>query len=300
MSNSTNLTTQKQQPRFSVAIQTKTYQSMIANTLRDPDRQKRFVASITSAVAVNPALQECEASTILAGALLGESLNLSPSPQLGQYYLVPFKQKEKRNRQGELISPETTKATFVLGYKGYIQLALRSGSYKDLDVMEIKQGEFKGKDPRTGRPMFEFMSDEEAWEKAPTIGYMAFFEYLNGFTKMLYWPKAKMLRYADKYSPAFSSMAYQRLLNGEIPDKDMWKFSGFWYKDFDMMAKKTMLRQLISKWGLMSTEMVKAMDDDGSVSDFANNEIITTPQSAIPLEPPVNTDVITDLNLSDI
>ena len=95
-------------------------------------------------------------------------------------------------------------------------------------------------------------------------------------------------------------MAYQRLLNGEIPDKDMWKFSGFWYKDFDMMAKKTMLRQLISKWGLMSTEMVKAMDDDGSVSDFANNEIITTPQSAIPLEPPVNTDVITDLNLSDI
>lgn len=115
MSNSTNLTTKSQQPRFSVAIQTKTYQEMIANTLRDSDRQKRFVAAITSAVAVNPALQECEASTILAGALLGESLNLSPSPQLGQYYLVPFKQKEKRNRQGEVISPEITKATFVLG-----------------------------------------------------------------------------------------------------------------------------------------------------------------------------------------
>ena len=193
MSNSTNLTTQKQQPRFSVAIQTKTYQSMIANTLRDPGRQERFVASITSAVAVNPALQECEASTILAGALLGESLNLSPSPQLGQYYLVPFKQKEKRDKQGHVIQPETTKATFVLGYKGYIQLALRSGAYKDLDVMEIKQGEFKGKDPRTGRPMFEFMSDEETWEKAPTIGYMAFFEYLNGFTKMLYWSRDKMM-----------------------------------------------------------------------------------------------------------
>ena len=86
MSNSTNLTTQKQQPRFSVAITSKTYQDMIANTLRDPQRQKRFVASITSAVAVNPELQKCEASTILAGALLGESLNLSPSPQLGQYY----------------------------------------------------------------------------------------------------------------------------------------------------------------------------------------------------------------------
>lgn len=300
MSNSTNLTTQKQQPRFSVAIQTKTYQSMIANTLRDPDRQKRFVASITSAVAVNPALQECEASTILAGALLGESLNLSPSPQLGQYYLVPFKQKEKRNRQGELISPETTKATFVLGYKGYIQLALRSGSYKDLDVMEIKQGEFKGKDPRTGRPMFEFMSDEEAWEKAPTIGYMAFFEYLNGFTKMLYWSKDKMMRHADQYSPAFSASAYKKLQDGEIPNGELWKYSSFWYKDFDGMAKKTMLRQLISKWGIMSTEMVKAMDTDNSISEISGDDIVTTPDEAIPIDQPEAVDVVANVSLDDI
>lgn len=300
MSNSTNLTTQKQQPRFSVAIQTKTYQSMIANTLRDPDRQKRFVASITSAVAVNPALQECEASTILAGALLGESLNLSPSPQLGQYYLVPFKQKEKRNRQGELISSETTKATFVLGYKGYIQLALRSGSYKDLDVMEIKQGEFKGKDPRTGRPMFEFMSDEEAWEKAPTIGYMAFFEYLNGFTKMLYWSKDKMMRHADQYSPAFSASAYKKLQDGEIPNGELWKYSSFWYKDFDGMAKKTMLRQLISKWGIMSTEMVKAMDTDNSIAEISGDDIVTTPDEAIPIDQPEAVDVVANVSLDDI
>ena len=300
MSNSTNLTTQKQQPRFSVAIQTKTYQSMIANTLRDSDRQKRFVASITSAVAVNPALQECEASTILAGALLGESLNLSPSPQLGQYYLVPFKQKEKRNRQGELISPEATKATFVLGYKGYIQLALRSGAYKDLDVMEIKQGEFKGKDPRTGRPMFEFMSDEEAWEKAPTIGYMAFFEYLNGFTKMLYWSKDKMMRHADQYSPAFSASAYKKLQDGEIPNGELWKYSSFWYKDFDGMAKKTMLRQLISKWGIMSTEMVKAMDTDNSISEISGDDIVTTPDEAIPIDQPEAVDVVANVSLDDI
>ncbi len=300
MSNSTNLTTQKQQPRFSVAIQTKTYQSMIANTLRDSDRQKRFVASITSAVAVNPALQECEASTILAGALLGESLNLSPSPQLGQYYLVPFKQKEKRNRQGELISPETTKATFVLGYKGYIQLALRSGAYKDLDVMEIKQGEFKGKDPRTGRPMFEFMSNEEAWEKTPTIGYMAFFEYLNGFTKMLYWSKDKMMRHADQYSPAFSASAYKKLQDGEIPNGELWKYSSFWYKDFDGMAKKTMLRQLISKWGIMSTEMVKAMDTDNSMAEISGNDIVTTPDEAIPIDQPEAVDVVANVSLDDI
>lgn len=134
----------QQKPKFSVAITTKGYQSLIANTLRDPARARRFTASITSAVAVNPALQECDAGTILAGALLGESLNLSPSPQLGQYYLVPFKQKAKYDRSGRMIRPESVTATFVLGYKGYIQLALRSGQYADLDVTEIKQGRVFG------------------------------------------------------------------------------------------------------------------------------------------------------------
>lgn len=300
MSNSANLTTQKQQPRFSVAITTKTYQEMIANTLRDPQRQKRFVASITSAVAVNPELQKCEASSILAGALLGESLNLSPSPQLGQYYLVPFKQKEKRDRAGNLISPETTKATFVLGYKGYIQLALRSGAYKDLDVMEIKEGEFRGKDRMTGRPLFEFLENDDEWEAAPTIGYMAFFEYLNGFTKMIYWSKEKMLRHADKYSPAFSATAYQKLQNGEIPEKDMWKFSSFWYKDFDGMAKKTLLRQLISKWGIMSTEMVQAMEGDNSLNEVNGEKIVTTPEDAIPIDQPEATDVVANVSLDDL
>ena len=126
----------QQKPKFSVAITTKGYQSLISNTLRDPARARRFTASITSAVAVNPALQECDAGTILAGALLGESLNLSPSPQLGQYYLVPFKQKAKYDRSGRMIRPESVTATFVLGYKGYIQLALRSGQYRELDVMQ--------------------------------------------------------------------------------------------------------------------------------------------------------------------
>ena len=103
----------QQKPKFSVAITTKGYQSLISNTLRDPARARRFTASITSAVAVNPALQECDAGTILAGALLGESLNLSPSPQLGQYYLVPFKQKAKYDRNNRLIRPESVTAQFV-------------------------------------------------------------------------------------------------------------------------------------------------------------------------------------------
>ena len=159
MATSNNQLQAQQKPKFSVAITTKGYQSLISNTLRDPARARRFTASITSAVAVNPALQECDAGTILAGALLGESLNLSPSPQLGQYYLVPFKQKAKYDRGGNLIRPEIVTATFVLGYKGYVQLALRSGQYADLDVMEIKEGEYLGKDSLTGKAKFQFIED---------------------------------------------------------------------------------------------------------------------------------------------
>lgn len=184
MTQSLNSAPQKQ--KFSVAINSKMYQNLIASTLRDPARARRFTAAITSAVAVNPALQECDAGTILAGALLGESLNLSPSPQLGQYYLVPFKQKAKYDRGGNMVRPETTTATFVLGYKGYIQLALRSGQYKDLDVMVIKQGEYMGKDPETGKAKFQFIEDDDERETLPTIGYMAYFEYLNGFRKVFY------------------------------------------------------------------------------------------------------------------
>lgn len=259
----------QQKPKFSVAITTKGYQSLIANTLRDPARVRRFTASITSAVAVNPALQECDAGTILAGALLGESLNLSPSPQLGQYYLVPFK-----NRKANKID-----AQFVLGYKGYIQLALRSGQYADLDVTEIKQGEYLGKDSMTGKPKFQFIEDDDQRDALPTVGYMAYFEYMNGFRKVLYWSKEKMMNHADTYSKAFSRQKYEELLAGKIPESEMWKYSSFWYKSFDDMAKKTLLRQLISRWGVMSIEMTKAMESDNAVATVSdNNEIITEPE----------------------
>ena len=301
MSNSPNVPAVRQQPKFSVAITTTGYKNLINNTLGDPDRAKRFVASITSAVAVNPALQECEAGTILAGALLGESLNLSPSPQLGQYYLVPFKSKAKYNRNDELIQPETVKAQFVLGYKGYIQLALRSGAYADLDVMEIREGEYKGKNQFTGKPQFSFVEDDDERDKLPIIGYMAYFEYLNGFRKVIYWTKAKMMNHADTYSPAYSAAAHKKIMAGEIADKDMWKYSSFWYKDFDGMAKKTLLRQLISKWGIMSTEMQAAYTSDGSMAEVGDdNEIVTTAEDNLQLAQPEAETVVEKVDLTDL
>lgn len=283
----------RQKPRFSVAVQTEEYQKLINNTLGDPARAQRFVAAITSAVAVNPALQDCDAGTILAGALLGESLNLSPSPQLGQYYLVPFKCTVKgpdgktvwkrdetgnilMDEKGKRVAETESKAQFVIGFKGLLQLAIRSGQYADIDVMEIREGEYLGKSKDTGKPQFSFIEDDDKREALPVIGYMAYFEYLNGFKKTLYWSKQKMLKHANEYSAAFNAKDYERLLNNEIPEKDLWKYSSYWYKDFDGMAKKTMLRQLISKWGITSIEMQTAVVKDEALTSFEGTEIVTS------------------------
>ena len=265
---------ERKQLPFSVAIQGKGYQNLINNTLRDPAVANRFIASVTSAVSANAELQKCEAGSILSAALLGESLKLSPSPQLGQYYMVPFKQKEKLDKQGNVIQPETTKAQFILGYKGYIQLAIRSGQYRKLNVLPIKQGELQGYDPLEETIRVRMVQDEIQREQLPTIGYYAFFEYINGFKKAIYWSREKMLAHADRYSAAFSAygttgrypkVSYDDYAAGKYDQKDEWKYSSFWYKDFDGMSCKTLLRQLISKWGVMSIDLQTAIEKDMAV-----------------------------------
>ena len=118
---------------------------------------QRFITSIISAVSVNPALSTCEHSSILSAAMLGESLKLSPSPQLGQYYMVPFKDKKRGCKV----------AQFQLGYKGYIQLALRSGCYKRLNVISVKAGELLRFDPLTEDIEHRPIPDEDEREVAP-------------------------------------------------------------------------------------------------------------------------------------
>jgi len=219
--------------------------------LGDEKRASRFTSSIVSAVNNNPQLAECNNMSILSGALLGESLNLSPSPQLGNYYLVPFKDKER----GLL-------ATFQMGYKGYIQLAIRSGQYKKLNVLAIKEGELIKYDPLNEEIEVQLIEDEEKRENAKTIGYYAMFEYTNGFRKTLYWSKTKMEKHALQYSKGYQAK----------------KGYTFWEKDFDAMAYKTMLRQLISKWGIMSVEMQNALEGDMAVinedgtKEYVDNE----------------------------
>lgn len=219
----------------------------------------RFISSVVSAVNNNPALQECTNQSILSAALLGESLNLSPSPQLGQYYMVPFNDKNK----GKV-------AQFQLGYKGYIQLAIRSGQYKKLNVLGIKEGELIRFDPMNEEIEVKLIEDEEAREQAPTIGYYAMFEYTNGFRKAMYWSRRKMEAHALKYSKGYQAK----------------KGYTFWEKDFDGMAYKTMLRQLISKWGIMSIDMASAMDADMAViNEDGTKDYVDNDDSVIDMEP---------------
>lgn len=236
----------------------------------------RFISSIVSAVNANSQLQQCTNQSILSGALLGESLNLSPSPQLGQYYLVPFNDREK----GKV-------AQFQLGYKGYIQLAIRSGQYKKLNVLAIKEGELIRFDPLNEEIEVKLIEDEEEREQAETVGYYAMFQYTNGFKKAIYWSKKKMEAHAMKYSMGYRAK----------------KGYTFWEKDFDGMAYKTMLRQLISKWGIMSIDMQTAIDADMAVinadgtKNYVDNEdenIIEQPAQTQPTD-----DIPGQMNVTD-
>lgn len=226
---------------FASFINQNAIKSRIEKTIGS-EKGQRFITAIVSAVNNNSSLAECTNDSIYSGALLGESLNLSPSPQLGHYYLVPFKDKEK----GKV-------AQFQLGYKGYLQLAIRSGYYKKINVLDIKEGELIKYNPLDEEIEVNLIEDEEKREKTKTIGYYAMFEYANGFKKTLYWSKDRMIEHAKKYSQGYRA------------DLSKGTSYTFWSKDFDGMAFKTMLKQLISKWGIMSIEMQNATKNDMAV-----------------------------------
>ena len=162
----------------------------------------------------------------------------------------------------------------------------------------------------------EPIQDVDVREKEQTIGYYAMFEYLNGFQKIMYWSKAQMIAHADRYSPAFSAgatggkypkVSFADYEAGRYDKNDEWLYSSFWYKNFDGMAKKTMLRQLISKWGIMSTDMVQAIESDNGIITTNDNGILevdvpTTDPEPTPLTEPQQTDETTaeQINIDEL
>lgn len=233
------LTKKEGKSTFSVFLTQDAVKAKINEVVGGKDGQS-FMTAILSAVTNNPDLQRCDQMSILNAAFLGQTLKLSPSPQLGQYYMVPFENKKLG----------VTVAQFQLGYKGYIQLAMRSGYYKKINVLPIKEGELIKYDPLNEELEVKLIEDDEERENTPTTGYFAMFEYQNGFRKTLYWSKKKMMSHAKQYSQGYRS------------DLNKGTQYTFWSKNFDDMANKTMLRQLISKWGIMSIEMQEAYEKD--------------------------------------
>jgi recombination protein RecT len=206
--------------------------------LGDDRKGAKFISSLTSMINQNPSLAECEQASLINSALVGFALDLSP--QLQQFYCVPF--KDNKNKR--------TVATYQMGWKGYWALAMRSGQYKSLNVTEIREGEKINFDRLSGTISVEWITDESVREAKKVVGYVAHFQLLNGFEKSIYWDMAKMKAHAEKYSQGYRS--------------DIRNGTGytFWSKDFDGMAYKTLLRQLISKYGVMSIEMETAYKND--------------------------------------
>ena len=236
----------------------------VESVVGEKDAQ-RFISSVVSAVQTNPSLAECTNKSILSAALLGHSLNLPQSPQLGYFYFVPYKSKNG------------TEAQFQISYRGMIQLAMRSGQYKTLVVSDVRENELKSYNPIMDRYEFEPETDFAKREKLKVVGYYAYFELVNGFKKEIYWSVEKMETHAKKYSAAYRK-GYDSCL---------------WKSDFDSMARKTMLKQLVSKWGIMSIELERAYIGDQAVIDENGNPVYvdnqpSEPEKAVnPFEEPV-------------
>ena len=256
---------------------------LVESTLQDPTRKQQFVANLVTAVANNPTLRECDQLSVVSAALQAEALHFPINNSLGYVYLVPFNDKKR----------DCKVAQFQIGYKGYIQLAIRSGQYKSINVVEVKEGELGEYDPLNGQS-FHWIKDYAKRKAAKTIGYVGQFELVNGFKTQLYISYEEMLDHADTYSQAFSKDATTKKVNGvtynlvsyedyaagKYNKKDDWLYSSFWYKSFDEMAKKTVLRRLLSKWGIMSVEMQEAyIKDQAEMKENGDYEYIDNPNN---------------------
>lgn len=268
----------QQRGAFSQVIGSPNYQKMLETAIADPKRRSTFVSSLISAVATQPGLKNCTPDSIVSAALPFVAFDFQFG--VGCAYVVPYKDK----------------AQFQMGAKGYRQLAMRSGQYRDLDTIEVRQGEFLGRDESTGKPMFKFITDEEERESRPVIGYLAYFELLTGFKASVYWSKERVIKHANRYSRSFDEKllkkyeVYEQTGEGMTVDQ-LKECSSPWYSNFDGMAEKTVLKQLLSKKGILSVELVKAFEAEGDRGAIDNTEMFTSvepvPETPVTPEPEI-------------
>lgn len=213
------------------------------------DRAPQFTTTLMAALNSNKALNSCEPQSVLTAALTAASMDLPINQNLGFAYLIPYK-----NKDGDVCQ-------FQMGYKGFIQLAQRSGYYKTINATEVREGEIAKIDRLSGEIEFEWIEDDKEREKAKVVGYVAYFKLLNGFEKSLYWSVEKCKAHATRFSKSF-------------------KYGGgLWKDDFESMAIKTVLKQLISKYGPLNTQLQEAIAKDQTI----NGEYIDNPDYSEPI-----------------
>lgn len=212
-----------------------------------------FASSILDLYTGDKSLQTCEPNAIIAECLKAAALNLPVNKALGFAYVVVYN-NSKKQPDGSWIKVPTP--TFILGYKGYIQLAMRTGQYRTVNADVVYEGELKHKDKLSG--MID-LSGEKTSDKI--IGYFAYFEMLNGFSKTLYMSLRDMADYAIRYSPSMPKGTKPETLMEKANDGTVSKQVG-WLGNFNDMALKTCIRRLIGKYGYMSIEMQDAYASD--------------------------------------
>jgi recombination protein RecT len=209
-------------------------QATVKGILNSPEMKSRFeevlkqrapqyMSSIINLVNSDENLQKCLPMSVLASCMVAATLDLPVDKNLGYAWIVPY----------------GNRAQFQLGYKGYVQLALRTGQYKSINVIEVHEGELVHWNPFTE----ELEIDFEKKKSDAIIGYAGYFKLLNGFEKSVYWEKERIEKHRRKFS----------------------KSDFGWKNDFDAMARKTVLRNMLSKWGILSVEMQAAYKSDQAV-----------------------------------
>ena len=227
-----------------------------------------FISSILTVANMNKDLRACDPKTIIASAAIAASLDLPINPSLGFAHIVPYKGR----------------AQFQMGWRGFVQLGIRSGQYEDMNASEVYEDEIESWNPITGELKFTDpkswkMRDEGKTEKV--VGFMASFKLLNGFHKSAYMTKAQAMAHGKRFSQAFASP------------------NAMWQKNPNAMCLKTIIKLLLSKWGIMSIEMQKAQrydqavikDMDGKEIEYAD-AVLTEPAKAEPFDVDAQGDAI--------
>ena len=236
------------------------------------ERRASFVNNLTALVASNDKLQECKPVTLMYAALKATALNLPLDQNLGYAYVIPYKTKVKDDNGKEI---EIMVAQFQIGYKGFKQLALRTGLIQILNATDIRDGEIKDRNRLTGEITFEFIQDEKKRNESKIIGYVSYFELQNGFKSMLYMSIEEMQQHGLRYSQTFKSST-------------KWvKESSKWTTDFDAMALKTVTKLNLSRNAPLSVEMQTAIKFDQSVMEDENTPKYIDNTQEIPVAKPV-------------